>query len=262
MSILKFGSRGTEVSALQTALNSKLTPNPRLVPDGNFGGLTASAVKKFQAANWLVEDGEAGPCTQNCLFGKENFTPILHKPNFIAQPTDETCWATSTAMMTGSTVAIVINKTPGSMVLPPSPQNVNQPPPLNVGGLRNSSETDQALPTGEAYGSIHGLICHAPMSWMAVALRAKLQSGPMMWDMLWDATSYITPDPSNPGKYLGSSGHMLVIVGIRGDDRDDSAITLRVYDPWPPNKGKIYSVGYAKWMREVPTRTYRIFTKT
>jgi peptidoglycan hydrolase-like protein with peptidoglycan-binding domain len=253
MNVLKMGSRGSEVVKLQTELNKKLMPSANLKADGAYGGLTAAAVKRFQAANWLVEDGEAGPCTQNCLFGAERSQPILHKLNFIPQPTDETCWAASTAMMTGTTVNAVIQKTPSSMVLPPSATNAGKPAPLNVGGLRNSSETDQAIVTGTAYGKIHGLVCHAPMSWMGSALYEKLRSGPMMWDMLWSTADYVAG--------AGSSGHMVVIVGIRGDVSDDRAVTLRVYDPWSPNKGKIYSVGYAKWMREVPTRTYRVFTK-
>ena len=156
-------------------------------------------------------------------------------------------------MMTGMTVAAVITKTPADMIGAPSATNAALAPPLNVGGLLNSSGSDQAIVTGTAYGGVHGLICHAPMSWMGSALYARMRGGPMMWDMLWNTSDYVE------GK--GSPGHMLVIVGMRGDISDDFAITLRFYDPWAPNKGKIYSVGYAKWMQEVPTRTYRIFTK-
>jgi hypothetical protein len=193
-----------------------------------------------------VEEGIAGPCTQNALLGKETYRPILHRIPFIAQPNDNTCWAASTAMMTNSNVAAVRAKTPDDMIV--KDQNGKD------AGLKNSSETDQAIVTGTAYGKIHGLTCHPPMSWMLSALRAKLQSGPMMWDMLWNASEYT--------KGNGSPGHMIVIVGMRGDDQPDGkSTTLRIHDPWPPNKGKIYSVGFFKWMQEVPTRTYRIFTK-
>ena len=253
MSILRIGSRGSEVAALQSALNSQLRPSPNLTVDQVYGAQTAQAVRRFQAANWLVEDSVAGPCTQTCVFNRENFTPILHRVNLIAQPTDETCWATSTAMMKNSSVSTVILATPADMILPPNPQNALRPPPLNVGGLANSSETDQAIVSGTRYGIVHGLRCFAPMSWMSSGLRTQLNRSPMMWDMLWNASDYTAG--------MGSSGHMLVVAGMRGNTDDDETITLRVYDPWPPKRGRIYSVGYARWMREVPTRTYRIFTR-
>jgi hypothetical protein len=55
---------------------------------------------------------------------------------------------------------------------------------------------------------------------------------------------------------------MIAVVGIRGDD-DASGVgtTLRIYDPWPPNKGKKYSVGYFQWMQQLPTRTYHIYQR-
>jgi hypothetical protein len=72
--------------------------------------------------------------------------------------------------------------------------------------------------------------------------------------MLWSVTDYVQGN--------GSPGHMIVIVGMRGDDdQAGKGTTLRINDPWPPNIGKTYSVGYAKWMREVPTRTYRVFSR-
>ena len=86
--ILKNGSRGPEVKALQEALNAKLKPIPKLVPDGQFGTLTHNAVLAFQRKNWLVEDGQAGPATQSCLYDTEAFAPILHKvPSSRSRPT-------------------------------------------------------------------------------------------------------------------------------------------------------------------------------
>ncbi len=239
--ILRQASRGEDVRVVQNALNRKLVPSPKLTPDGIYGGMTAAAVKKYQAANWLVEDGIAGPCTQNALLDKETYKPILHVLPFIPQPTDTTCLAASTAMMTNSNVPAVIAKTPPDMI-------------GSSGGLKNSSGSDQAIVTGTAYGKIHGLKCHPPMSWMVSALRTQIQTSPMMWDMLWNAAEYAAGN--------ASPGHMVVIVGMRGDDQPDGkGTTLRVFDPWAPNVGKKYSVGYFKWMQEVPTRTYRIFTK-
>ena len=237
--ILQQGSSGPAVKALQEKLNATLVPNPMLVPDGQFGNLTRAAVIRFQQSKWLVVDGIAGQCTQNALFGKETYPPILHPVDFICQPTNSTCWAASTAMMTHSTVPTVIAKTPPDLILPD-------------GSLRNDSETDDAVTNSRRYAAVHHLRPEPPMSWMVSRLRSALGYGPLMFDMLWDVGEY-TAGRASPG-------HMIVVVGIRGDD-DESGIgtTLRIHDPWPPLKGERYSVGYLRWMQEVPTRTYRVF---
>jgi hypothetical protein len=55
---------------------------------------------------------------------------------------------------------------------------------------------------------------------------------------------------------------MIVVVGIRGDnDPSGKGTTLRIHDPWPVNRGRRRSVGYERWMRTVPTRTYRVFER-
>ncbi len=239
--ILRKGSQGSDVKALQTALNGALTPSPKLVPDGVFGGNTHTAVVRFQAANWLVQDGDVGPCTWNALMGTETYTPILHSVPFIPQPTNTSCWAASTAMVNRSTVPIVVAGTPTELLLPD-------------GSLRNYSDTNDAVTGSAKFAAAHGLTVLAPASWTPGGLKGMLTHGPLMFDMLWDVTTYIA------GR--GSPGHMIVVTGIRGDD-DISGVgtTLRIHDPWPPNKGKIYSVGYMKWMQEVPTRTYHIYHK-
>lgn len=247
--VLSSGSRGPEVVRLQNALNSKLSPSPGLVPDGAFGSRTAGAVRRLQQDNWLVVDGVAGQCTQNCAYETETYSPVLHAIPLKPQPTPTTCWAASTAMMIGSSAQAVNARTPADMK-------------ASDGGLRNWSHTDQALPRGQAYARIHGLRCNAPMSYMVSALRSKLQAGPLMFDMLWDTVRYLTPNAAFPGYFMGSPGHMVVVVGIRGDeDPSGQGTTLRIQDPWEPNVGAAYSVGYAKWMREVPTRTYRVFER-
>lgn len=58
--ILKRGSKGAEVKAIQIMLGG-------LVIDGSFGRLTESAVKQFQAAHGLEQDGEVGPLTLQAL---------------------------------------------------------------------------------------------------------------------------------------------------------------------------------------------------
>ena len=59
--ILKRGSRGAAVKALQKALG--------LTADGDFGPGTEKALKEWQAANGLPADGIAGPDTQEKLLG-------------------------------------------------------------------------------------------------------------------------------------------------------------------------------------------------
>ena len=238
---LRIGSRGSMVEELQRALNGKLRPSPNLVADGVFGSKTDQAVKAFQANMWLVVDGIAGVCTQNALYGNETYTPVLHRIPFISQPTQTTCWAASTAMMTNSTVSAVKAKTPQDMW-------------SDEAGLFNSSDSDDAMISGNRYARIHGLRCNPPMSWMLSRLRLALQRGPLMFDMLWNSSEY--------AKGHGSPGHMICVVGIRGDN-DESGVgtTIRLHDPWAPNVGKRISVNAKRWLNEVPMRTYRVFEK-
>ena len=239
--ILKTGSRGPLVSDLQAALNTTLRPNPGLAQDGRFGPKTDAAVKRFQRDNWLVADGDVGPCTHNCLYGHEAYTPVLHNVPFIPQPTQTTCWAASTAMMTRSSVMAVKARTPQEMW-------------SDDAGLFNRSDTDDAVTSGNRFARIHGLRCFPPRSWTLSAMQQQLRQGPLMFDMLWNARDYAGG--------AGSAGHMIVVTGIRGDnDQSGAGTTLRIQDPWPPGRGRRHSVGYKRWMAEVPTRTYRVFAR-
>jgi hypothetical protein len=239
--VLRLGARGQDVKTLQEQLNARLRPSPRLAPDGVFGNLTRSAVVRFQQSNWLVEDGEVGPCTWNALMATETYSPILHTIPFIPQPTPTTCWAASTAMVTRSTVPNVITRTPPDLILPD-------------GSLRNFSETGDPHTGSTRFAQAHFMTVVLPTSWPPSALVSMLSRGPLIFDMLWDASTYV--------KGSGSPGHMIAVIGIRGDnDQSGRGTTLRIFDPWPPNRGKKYSVGYFKWIQEVPTRTYHIYHK-
>lgn len=66
--ILRIGSRGPEVERLQRLLNSH-GARPSLDPDGNFGPLTAAAVREFQRSRGLTMDGIVGPQTWAALEG-------------------------------------------------------------------------------------------------------------------------------------------------------------------------------------------------
>jgi hypothetical protein len=241
MPFTKIGSHCSDVKTLQTQLNTVLDPSPRLVVDGAFGNHTRSAVLRFQQENWLVEDGECGPCTWNALMDTEDYSPILHTIPFIPQRTPTSCWAASTAMVTRSTISTVVFRTPDDLV-------------MDDGSLKNFSESDDAVSGAARFAKANFMAVVPPTSWMPVALKSMLSKGPLVFDMLWSAKDYV--------QGRGSAGHMIAVVGIRGDDdQSGKGTTLRIYDPWPPNKGDRYSAGYFKWIQEVPTRTYHIYHK-
>ena len=70
--ILKVGSKGDEVKQLQTKLGLKA--------DGDFGNVTAEAVKKWQAANGLTADGIVGPGTWGKMFETSTPSPASSGP--------------------------------------------------------------------------------------------------------------------------------------------------------------------------------------
>lgn len=64
------GSRGTDVTALQTSLQNLGYTNPDGTPlgtDGKFGGNTDLALKAFQRDHHLKDDGVAGPKTMDAI---------------------------------------------------------------------------------------------------------------------------------------------------------------------------------------------------
>lgn len=238
--VLRSGSHGSEVRTLQTQLNARMVPNPYLPVDGIFGTPTRNAVLAFQRRNWLIEDGSVGLCTWNALLGHEAYTPILNTVHFIPQPTSETCWAASAAMLTGTTVQAVVARTPSNLV-------------LADGSLANYSDSDDPITHANRFARANSLsLVGAASSWTVSALVTQLQRGPLMFDLLWHSDEY--------AQGRGSAGHFIVVVGIRGDnDPSGRGTTLRIYDPWPPGAGRKYSVCYHDWIRDVPTGTYHVF---
>lgn len=67
---LRRGSRGSEVTRLQTALNA--LGYDCGTADGIFGAKTEAAVRAFQQANGLTVDGIAGKATQAALYAAED----------------------------------------------------------------------------------------------------------------------------------------------------------------------------------------------
>lgn len=64
---LRRGDVGPDVKAIQEGLNRALL-NVQLVPDGQFGSNTDTAVRTFQRQKQLVVDGIVGPRTRSRLF--------------------------------------------------------------------------------------------------------------------------------------------------------------------------------------------------
>jgi len=238
--LLRQGSRGFDVVVLQVQLNAK-GAQPRLKVDGDFGSRTHAAVVAFQRQNRLSPDGVAGPITQAALASGLNISSADHRLTHIPQPTPMTCWAASTAMLTRSSVPVVIARTPPDMI------SAN-------GGLNNGSATDLGAPLGARFAAAHGLRCNPPMSWSVGALVATLTRSPLIFSMLWRAQDY--------AEGQGSPGHWVAVGAVVSDNQPTGQGThLLVLDPWPPNRGKISWVEYQAWMLDVPTRTYRVFER-
>ncbi len=79
MTTLRQGSRGPDVTRLQTELNRQLSPRPDLQLDGIFGAKTNAAVRRFQGSNGLVVDGVVGPRTRAALGIPETGRPFTHR---------------------------------------------------------------------------------------------------------------------------------------------------------------------------------------
>jgi hypothetical protein len=240
MITLKQGWRGADVRRLQEALNRKLSPSPALATDGDYGPRTRAAVLKLQAAHWLVEDGEAGPCTQNVAFDGERHPPVLHPVALIPQPQAALCWAAGVAMMTRSNVQAVVARTPAELL-------------AADGGLQDFVDIhDARMEGGQRFAAAHGLAVRPPSAWSLKALRTALYNGPLMFDMLWDTKGYAGG--------AGRPGHMVIVAGMRGDNEPSGrGTTLRILDPWPPNKGARSSVNFYKWVQGASSRTCRVF---
>jgi peptidoglycan hydrolase-like protein with peptidoglycan-binding domain len=56
------GSKGVAVKLVQTIVGTKIV-------DGDFGNVTATAVKAWQSARGLTADGSVGPATWKAMFG-------------------------------------------------------------------------------------------------------------------------------------------------------------------------------------------------
>jgi hypothetical protein len=231
--ILQQGSVGPAVSELQRLLNGKEGPIPPLPVNGSFDARTRSVVIDYQSDQWLVQDGIVGKCTWNALQDTEEYNILDEPAMMIPQPTPNTCWAASTAMLKDQ------------CVLARGPFDLD-----NNGGLVNDSDLTTPENTTK-FARYHHLHLLPPMSWTARGLAGLMRShGRLMVDLLWNAASYAS------GR--GSSGHMVILAGIRGDGTE-SGTTVLIYNPLPVGRGTVESINYMRLMRSYPAFTYQIY---
>jgi hypothetical protein len=100
-------------------------------------------------------------------------------------------------MVTRSNVPAVIARTPPNLI-------------SSGGGLINFSETNDPITNSRRFANAHSMNVVPPTSWMPSALKSMMSGGALIFDMLWNASEYT--------QGLGSSGHMIAVVGIRGDN--------------------------------------------
>lgn len=87
MSVLRYGSVGQEVSALQANFNklgiSKLAIGQDLSVDGDFGSQTLAVTHAYQKANGLIDDGLVGPNTQSKITAQLSGNNTTVPPGFV-----------------------------------------------------------------------------------------------------------------------------------------------------------------------------------
>ena len=234
MTIYRVGSRGEEIKRIQEALATNTTFG-RLAIDGIFGRYTSEAVKQFQKDNWLVVDGIVGPCTLAALLGTEAYH-ILHPITLVPQGTSTTCWLATIQML--SRKSIPLSDIPDDLL-------------GSDGGLLNDSESLQPRHT-QRIADLFNFRLFYPQSYDPMGLANILSTGPVASHILWDMDGYLSG--------AGSSGHFVIIAGIRGDGTAEGT-TVRIYDPWPVNIGNIRSVNYARLLKETPGQTYQLMQR-
>ena len=78
--VLKLGSQGADVKALQALLNVQPSTRPKLLVDGDFGEKTDTAVKAFQQQVKLVVDGVVGAKTWAVLLKSQQLQQQFRYP--------------------------------------------------------------------------------------------------------------------------------------------------------------------------------------
>lgn len=239
--VLRPGSSGPFVRDLQLALNSRLNPSPNLIVNGLMTPQTQLALRSFQRANWLEEDGIAGPCTLDAIYDTEAMRPIQHLVTYVAQPTPETGWAAAVAMLKGNGIGTIQFATPKALL-------------DQAGGLFAQKERNPLVDGHFDLGRAHGLKYFPQQNWPIATLISWLQRGP--------AVMVLKSPNRGTGRSKISSSPYIVIVGTRGSHAPDgNSTTLRVYDPAPDRLGGgIYSATYSTLLHDRSLSSYGSLT--
>jgi hypothetical protein len=97
MATFKLGSKGDEVRRIQEKLKALgIYKGP---VDGDFGGGTGAAVRRFQGTERLAVDGTVGPLTWRALFKEE-----IPAPQINYRPLDYRCLALTGSFETGAAI--------------------------------------------------------------------------------------------------------------------------------------------------------------
>ena len=239
--VLRPGSSGPFVRDLQLALNNRLNPSPNLIVNGLFTPQTQVALRSFQRANWLEEDGIAGPCTLDAIYDTEATRPILHNVAFVAQPTPDAGWAAAFAMLKGVGLGAIQFAIPKALLDP-------------AGGLIAQNERNAPVDGHLALARALGLKYFPQQPWPVATLIGFLRRGPVVMIL----------KSRKPGAARGKIGisRYIVIVGTRGSHASDgNSTTLRVYDPALDRSGSgIFSATYACMLREQSLQSYGMLT--
>lgn len=147
---LEIGSRGADVSELQTFLAANASVYPQGLITGYFGTLTQAAVRRFQALNGISQVGRVGPQTLaviNSQMGGGMVSSGQASPGFTSQPT---------VSMSGNTATVSVNTdvaTQATLYYSTSPlvmyENINaNPVTVTVGG--NAVSSNNGLQTAHS----------------------------------------------------------------------------------------------------------------
>ncbi len=105
--ILQQGASGDAVTKIQQALIDAGFPLPQFGADGSFGSETKNALKDFQRASSLVDDGKVGPATMSALDSLYSMGDPVLPPAVPVTPTPGTA-----PTVTSQTIAIAPDNSP------------------------------------------------------------------------------------------------------------------------------------------------------
>ena len=222
--VLRPGSSGPFVRDLQLALNNRLNPSPNLIVNGLISPQTQAALRSFQRANWLEEDGIAGPCTLDALYDTETTRPVLHSLGYVSQPSLETAWAAAIAMLKGVSLETV--QFLASQTLPDT-----------TGELTTQRDNRALVDRNLALAQALGLKYHPQRVWPVAVVVGLVQRAAIV--LVFKAGS----DKLGKGR---TNSRYIVVAGARGSHAPDgTSTTFRVYDPaFGRDGGGIYSSTY------------------